>query len=325
MSTEYEVIEHPFIQNLNIFLVNLDYRTPHLHEEIELILVLDGWVTTRTLHEAYDLRPSSLFLINRGQLHEFKTSADSAFILCLQVSPQFCADYFPAISHLQFDTQEIDQHLPQNQQTYVKALLIETAYQYYAKAPGYQFLCVSLLNQLFWIFLNQVPYHILSSKEIEADQQRTERLRRILNFIDENYRQRIQLSDIAALENLSTSYLSHFIKDNLNQSFQEYLSNLRFTHARELVAENRMKLIDICEECGFSDYRYLYQAFMKHAGCTPHQYQQQHQVVFPSRRAHSPETSQQFYTIENTLSILENLHRYWQPLIGSFPQSYPFP
>jgi AraC-like DNA-binding protein len=321
MNNEYEVevIEHPYINYLNVFLVNLDYRTPHLHEDIELILVLDGHVKTRTRADEYHLEPNSCVLINSHQPHEFHSSEGGTLILCLQVSPKFCSSYYPAISALHFDSHDIDQHVTKEYQDYVKALMIEIAYQYYAKQPGYEFSCISLLNQLFWIFFNKLPYHILSEEERKANIQRTERLNRILNYIGENYMNKIRLSDIAKSEHLSMSYLSHFIKDNLNQTFQEYLNNIRFSHAREMLLEKRMKFIDICMECGFSDYRYLYQAFLKNYGCTPKEYQNLHKPVNPIRKYRSPESSETFYTIENTISILEKLHTQNLSLISRFP------
>ncbi len=130
---------------------------------------------------------------------------------------------------------------------------------------------------------------------------------------------KIRLSDIAKSEHLSMSYLSHFIKDNLNQTFQEYLNNIRFSHAREMLMEKRMKFIDICMECGFSDYRYLYQAFLKNYGCTPKEYQNLHKPVNPIRKYRSPQSSETFYTIENTLNILEKLQTQNLPLINGFP------
>ncbi len=322
MKNEYEVIEHPYINHVNVFLVNLDYRTPHLHEDIEVILVLDGHVTTRTQHKEYDLHPDSLFLFNSNQLHEFQSPKDGALLLCLQLSPKFCAHYYPAISSLHFDSHHIGQHISRDYQPYVKALMIETAYQYYAKKTGYEFSCLSLLNQLFWIFLTTLPYHILSEKERMANIEKTERLRRILNYVDENYMNKILLSDIARMENLSVAYLSHFIKDNLNQTFQEYLTNLRCSRARKIVTETNMKLIDVCVECGFSDYRYLYKAFLKNYGCTPKEYQNLRKSITPIRKYHSPQSSETFYTVKNTIQILEELHAQNMPLINNSSNSF---
>jgi AraC-like DNA-binding protein len=318
MENEYEVIEHPYINDVNVFLVNLDYRTPHLHQDIELLLVLDGHVTIRIQHKEYDLGLNSCFLLNGNQPHEILSSKEGALILCIQVSPKFCMQYCPAISYLHFDSQDIDQHVAKDQGI-VKTLMIETAYQYYAQKEGYEFACISLLARLFWILLNKVPHHILTEEERNAKNKKTERLARILNYVDENYMDKILLSDIARRENFSMAYLSHFIKDNLNQTFQEYLSNVRFSHARELVAEKKMKFIDVCMECGFSDYRYLYKAFLKNYGCTPKEYQGLQKAFTPTWKYHSPKSSETFYTIENTIHILERLHEQNMPLISDSP------
>jgi AraC-like DNA-binding protein len=305
---EIEVIEHPYINNINVFLVNLDYRTPHLHDDIEVILVLDGQVNMRIRNQEYLLEPGSCVLFNSLQPHDFHSEQGGTLILCLQVSPKFCVTYFPAISSLQFDGHDINRDLDDGSRGYVKNLLLEIAYRYYRKEFGYEFSCISLVNQLFWFLVKNVPSHILTEEERKATIQKAERLNRILNFIDENYMNKILLTDIAGRENLSMTYLSHFFKDNLNQTFQEYLMNLRFSHARDMVMENRLKLIDICLECGFSDYRYLYQAFLKNYGCTPREYQKLHNQAAATKKYRSPQSSETFYTIENARVILEDLH-----------------
>jgi AraC-like DNA-binding protein len=172
---------------------------------------------------------------------------------------------------------------------------------------------------MLWMFLNWIPNHNLSEDERTARQHKTERLRRILNYIDENYSDKVLLSEIAKRENLSMTYLSHFIKDNLNQTFQEYLNNIRFSHARELIAEKRMRFIDICMECGFSDYRYLDKAFLRNYGCTPKEYQNLHKPAMPTRKFHSLESSETFYTIDNTINILEKLHDQNKLIISTSP------
>lgn len=36
MQQEYELIEHSILKNVKVFLVNLDYRTPHIHGDMEI-------------------------------------------------------------------------------------------------------------------------------------------------------------------------------------------------------------------------------------------------------------------------------------------------
>ena len=309
MKNEYEVIEHANLSDLNMFLVEIDYRTPHFHEDIEIIQVLEGSVISNTMHQEIHLEAGSTVIYNSFQPHEFHSAKQGTLILCTQVAPRFCAHYYPAISNVNFDCQLIEQHLPEDLYSQLKIIMTEMAWQYFSHAAAFEFSCVSMLNQLFSILIRHLPYHILTEDEKKSNQQKIERLSRILNYIEENYTEKTLLSDIARREKISMTYLSHFFKDNLNQTFQEYLSNLRFTRARELVASGKMKLIDVCLECGFSDYRYLYKAFLKNSGCTPREYQKQNRSIPPERKIFSSESSQIFYTVENTAHILENLHR----------------
>ena len=126
------------------------------------------------------------------------------------------------------------------------------------------------------IFISKIPYHTISDDKMKKTLQRTARLNRVLSYIEENYMNKVLLSDIAERESLTTSYLSHFFKDNLNQSFQDYVTTLRLNHAKFLVATTDKRLIDICIECGFSDYRYLYKSFKDKFGCTPNEYRKKY-------------------------------------------------
>ncbi|HBA50752.1 MAG TPA: hypothetical protein DCZ91_23735 [Lachnospiraceae bacterium] len=67
-------------------------------------------------------------------------------------------------------------------------------------------------------------------------------------------------------------HLSHFIKKMLGISFQEYLNNVRFEHALQLVRHSDFNILDVCLETGFSSSRYLNQMFEKKLGCTVKEY-----------------------------------------------------
>ena len=44
---EVEIIQHPLIDGLSLFFDTLDYRTPHMHQEWELVWVLEGALSVR--------------------------------------------------------------------------------------------------------------------------------------------------------------------------------------------------------------------------------------------------------------------------------------
>ena len=102
-------------------------------------------------------------------------------------------------------------------------------------------------------------------------------------------------------------YLSHFVKDALNQSFQEYVCSVRVNCACKLMADSEKKLLDICEESGFSDYRYFSQAFKRQFGLTPEQYRGL--LVKPENAVihHSLHSLERFYDDEQSKVILSKL------------------
>lgn len=48
------IITHQQISHFRVFLVNLLYRTPHLHKDFELCLILEGEVSVHTNNQIYE-------------------------------------------------------------------------------------------------------------------------------------------------------------------------------------------------------------------------------------------------------------------------------
>ena len=54
---ELEIIRHPQIEGLSMFFNTVDYRTPHMHPEWEIILVLENELSVNCGAEEYRLEP----------------------------------------------------------------------------------------------------------------------------------------------------------------------------------------------------------------------------------------------------------------------------
>ena len=136
------------------------------------------------------------------------------------------------------------------------------------------------------------------------------RLLRLIRFVDANYTHKIRLSDFAEQEDCSVSYLSHFIKDTMNQTFQEYVNSVRFNHACQLIAAGNDSMLSVSVESGFSDYRYFSRAFQKAYGMTPAEYSRKAQLVVPEDipQGRSNHSEEQFLTRGQSLFILKLFH-----------------
>jgi AraC-like DNA-binding protein len=116
---------------------------------------------------------------------------------------------------------------------------------------------------MFHLLLSRMPNHELTAEQSASMDKRNARLKRLISFVDENFMDKIRLSDFAESEGCSMSYLSHFIKDTMNQTFQEYVTSVRVGCACKLIAAGGKRMLDVCMESGFSDYRYFSKAFRK--------------------------------------------------------------
>lgn len=314
MQDEYEIIDHSLMEYFNLFLVEIDYRNAHLHQDFELDYLLSGEISLITHNRTDVLGPGELILINPNVVHEIQTGHGNATILCLQLSPKFLRQMIPGLGYLSFEEMILQNSLDPKQAADIRALLIETAYQRFLRQPAWQLLCSSFLSYLLFMLLRHVPFHNLTDEERDSIRRRVERLGRIVNCVEENYMRKILLNDIAINEHVTAGYLSHFIKDNLNQSFQDYVNSVRLQHAKALLRSDK-HMIDICLETGFSDPRYLRKALLKHEGCTPAEYRRR-SYVEEKRIRQNTLTAEYFLSDESALEILGTRRREWTGFFG---------
>lgn len=263
VENEYELISHNKLNNVNLFLVNLTYRTPHLHNDIELLQVIEGSLHIRTFNEEYDIGPGEIALFNPNEFHTLQSTGSCCVLLTIQIDPSFCAMHYPAIKSIYFDTSNITKVMPFNMTLDLIGICFNVGYNYFSAIPGFELRCISDLYRIFWYLITFVPYHTLKDSEPLSQKTNELRLTSMINYIHQHYMEKITLSEIAEKADLSMTYLSHLFKKYMKMSFQEYVNALRFEHAVLLLKKTDMRIIDICLESGFSDTKYLNKRFLQ--------------------------------------------------------------
>jgi AraC-like DNA-binding protein len=302
---EYEVVDYTSLKDVKVFVVDIAYRTPHMHKEFELCLVLSGSVRVSSRQDIWTFAAGSFFLVNTHQVHEIQALDGAAQIVSLQVSPKCFERFFPQIGLVEFDHVDIDRCLPGEEGITLRARMLALALAYFGKGPCYEFACHALVCELFRLLMTLVPWHFITEREKSKKIVRSDRIDRIVSYVEEHFTEKVLLADLVEREQLTLSYLSHFFKDNLNMSFQRFVALLRFDEARRLVERTDMNITDVCLTCGFSDYRYLNKIFLEKLGCTPAQYRTRSK---PSGRLLEDEdkrSRQRFYPESLSIEILK--------------------
>lgn len=102
-------------------------------------------------------------------------------------------------------------------------------------------------------------------------------IRKIVEHIRLNYTQKLSLSDLASLSNLSESYLSKTFKKEVGQNLSQYVEHLRCDKAAEMLQSGRTPIQEISGYVGYIDNNYFVKVFKKQYGVTPSEYRAQHQ------------------------------------------------
>ena len=242
---EFEVVRYPRINHLNIFGINITYRNYHLHNDLELFFVLGGNGLMRLANTAIPMRAGSLTVLNVNEPHAIDAGAGSVDTLVFQLSAAFLRDYLPSLNNRQFPCGDITQYMPACRANTIEQLLLNTAGAYFEQRENYDCVCFEgLIHALRLLCVYSSAAHI----EDHAVSRRTrsvERMNRIVAYIDEHYADRLTLTELAEMEGVNTEHLSHFISKSFGVTFTEYLNNIRYEKAMELLPD-RLTTFQTC-------------------------------------------------------------------------------
>ncbi len=100
----------------------------------------------------------------------------------------------------------------------------------------------------------------------------SDRLNRSIDTIHRNFAQQISLEEVASVANLSPAAFSRFFKNHMNQSFIDYLIELRLSEASRLLLETDLPITDISLDVGFKNLSNFNRQFLKRKNISPRKF-----------------------------------------------------
>ncbi len=97
-------------------------------------------------------------------------------------------------------------------------------------------------------------------------------VRNALEYIEENYKQKLKLADVAEKTYVSQWHLSKLLNKHTGQNFSELLNNVRIEKAKELLNDPSLRIGDVAEEVGFLDMAHFSRVFKKQVGISANEY-----------------------------------------------------
>ncbi|GAA0404537.1 AraC family transcriptional regulator [Paenibacillus motobuensis] len=105
-----------------------------------------------------------------------------------------------------------------------------------------------------------------------SESSKIERLKTVIQYIQDHYGQPIRLSELAALIPMSEGQFCRFFKSMTRQTPVDYINSYRIRQAVELLRRTDRKISDIALEVGYDNISYFIRVFRKTMNCSPSEF-----------------------------------------------------
>lgn len=243
------------------------YVSPHWHDSLEMVYVLEGSVTMIYENRKIVLNPNEFNIINSQVIHSVVSGKNKALVL--QIPKEVLKKYVSDIEAYMF---EVDLN-PQNevQRTKLdkmKKIFTDMYVVYNIQPEGYLLRFNSLLYELLFNLIHSYSVKLTQDK-MDKNKRKLEKVDEIMVYVKKNYKEKVSIHDLASHFGYSDDYLSKFFKQEIGMTIIEYLYTIRITKVYQELINTDGNIREIFEEHGCSNYRVAMRVFREKYGCTP--------------------------------------------------------
>ena len=247
MIAEYELARE---NDERLFVVaNKDNECPlHFHRKLEIMYVIEGEKQVICDDKTYILKQDQIFVADSYAMHSYIKSDHSRQVVIV-IPNHLLRDFYLLYSNKKFKDCVL-------REKYICQLLKPTIVGLTEKESN------PLLNQgridsLLGMLVQEIG---LEDRKYQFDQNLIEE---VLAYINENYKEEIDLESLSKHFGYSKYYFSRMFNNFLNINITSYLSMVRLQAAIELLKQGKKTVSDAAYEAGFASIQTFYRAVKK--------------------------------------------------------------
>lgn len=246
------------------------------HNEVIIGHVREGSIAVETATSAHNMHRGDLFFIAPNQKYRVSNNREAVVdvIMLNLTNPAAVTQEFIPQSIIRGLTTGACTHFSKITPTENYYIELLSDFTSIAKAESernefFQLLVHGKMYNLFYILFSAGYIKIF---DVESQGKKYRALRRVTEYVNENFCNPITLDTIAKETGLSRYYVSHMFKELMNTTFVGYLNELRLTRAAMLLSTTDVPVIEIARMAGFNNISNFNRAFKMYYDMTPSKY-----------------------------------------------------
>jgi AraC-like DNA-binding protein len=248
----------------------------HAHQDFtELTYILSGTSKYRIDDIYYDVKAGDMIVCNPGVFHQnMLLDGEEPLVEFCTGFTDFQFKNMPE-NTIQLSNQGHIVHLSSESKREISRLCYDMLAENEAGQVGKYFMLKAQLIQMLMLLMREVieaPKVTQKGCNFET-YSKSYAVKRIINYLMENYEHKISLDQIAHNMYLSPVYISKIFKEETGESPINYLIKIRLEKAKEILSEREGGSIkNIANEIGYDDVYHFSKLFKKYFGISPQNY-----------------------------------------------------
>lgn len=256
----------------------------------ELIFIAQGTLSVVTNSGKLTENQEDIFLLNTGE--KYTASSAGCVFVALKIDPALFLDH----EDVYFECNSASS-VSKEKYYNLKHLLARLVKISADTSPRPEYLTRSMLNLIIY----ELFCSFKGDKKSPLSKKYLERQELLTNYIKENFKNNLSLSDVADYAHLSVPYLSTFFDKYFGMSFLTYYTNVRLRHAISALMNSDESIEKIALDNGFPDPRAFVAAFRKKYGIAPSLYRKKSSATEENSAARDDLHSNYLYTLAKYL------------------------
>lgn len=242
---------------------------PHGRKDYHILYIFQGVCHTEIMGEKAVVSEGNMILFKPYEKHKYEFHKKDLPISCyIHFTGVECEKLLNSIG---FENERI---INIGKSKTILSIFEKMEMEFNLKQQFSKDLCASYLIELLSLAGRRNSY---SNNEVFLKNKT--RINDICQFMYDNYSTNLSIEICAKKCNLSVSRFAHIFKETTGKAPLEYLTDIRISKAKELLANFNYSVLEVAEMVGFSSQHYFSRIFKKHTGISPKKYSQTNETI----------------------------------------------